>query len=352
MLYLTHKAEVRSKKMNKNIVFTAPQVVEVIDRPVPVVKENHVLVKTEYTCISSGTERSNLLGNANVSIASKEKNEKAVFPRQSGYSASGTVEAVGEGVTNFKVGDRVSCSWSVHAQYFTVPENQVYLIPDGVSMQNAAFSHLAIFPLAAIRKVGLEAGESAIVMGMGILGLTAIKLLKASGAVPIIAVDPMKEKREKAISLGADYALDPFDPDFEKTVKSVTNGGVKCAIEVTGNGKALDQVLDCMAKFGRVALLGCTRNSDFTIDYYRKVHGPGITMVGAHTLARPALESSHGWWTQKDDAECILRMLKYGRINFMDMVDEVHSPDDAHKVYERLANESAFPIVQFDWNKL
>lgn len=338
--------------MNKNIVFTAPCVTELIDREMPSVGENDVLVKTAFTCISSGTERANLLGNANVSIASREKVEKAGYPRQSGYSASGTVEAVGKNVTSVKVGDRVCASWSRHAQYFCVPENQIYKIPDGISFQDAAFTHISIFPLAAIRKTALEAGESAIVMGMGILGLAAIKLLKLSGAVPIIAVDPSPEKHEKALALGADHAFDPFDPDFESNVKAVANGGVKCAIEVTGNGKALDQVLDCMAKFGRVALLGCTRNSDFTIDYYRKVHGPGITMIGAHTLARPTLESSHGWWTQKDDAECVLKMLKYGRVSFADMVDEIHSPLDAIEVYKRLANEKVFPVVQFDWSRM
>ncbi|MFR6641702.1 MAG: hypothetical protein ACLUSP_10635 [Christensenellales bacterium] len=67
----------------------------------------------------------------------------------------------------------------------------------------------------------------------------------------------------------------------------MTARGANVAVEVTGLGKGLDRVLDCMRKFGRVALLGCTRNSDFTIDHYRKVHGPGITPVGAHTAARP-----------------------------------------------------------------
>ena len=75
-------------------------------------------------------------------------------------------------------------------------------------------------------------------------------------------------------------------------------------------------------------------------------------MIGAHTLARPALESSRGWWTQRDDAECVVRMLSYGRISFADTVDETHSPLDAVKVYERLATENVFPIVQFDWNKV
>ena len=184
--------EMEQKNMNKNIVFTAPCITELVDKPVPTPAAGSVLVKTEYTCVSSGTERANLMGNANVNINSRDKTEKPNYPRQSGYSASGTVVSVGEGVTRVKAGDKVACSWSVHGEYFCVPENQTYLIPDGVSMSDAAFAHLAIFPLAAIRKVGLEVGESAIVMGMGILGLTAVKLLKAAGAVPIIAVDPMK----------------------------------------------------------------------------------------------------------------------------------------------------------------
>ena len=76
-------------------------------------------------------------------------------------------------------------------------------------------------------------------------------LLKAAGAAPIIAVDPIPEKREKALSIGADYALDPFAEDFVKTVKDLTNGGAKVGIEVTGVGAGLDGILDCMARFGR-----------------------------------------------------------------------------------------------------
>ena len=123
-------------------------------------------------------------------------------------------------------------------------------------------------------------------------------------------------------------------------------------IEVTGIGAGLDGILDCMARYGRVALLGCTRNKDFTIDYYRKVHGPGITLVGAHTGARPQVESSGGWWTQKDDIATTLKLTEMGRIKLSDMIDEVHSPAEAPEVYTRLANEKSFPMVQFDWRKL
>ena len=120
-------------------------------------------------------------------------------------------------------------------------------------------------------------------------------------------------------------------------------------IEVTGIGQGLDMALDCMAKFGRVALLGCTRSSDFTIDYYHKVHGPGITLIGAHTNARPTKDSYDGWWTERDDAFALLRMQSHGRIDLAKLIEEHHSYEEASAVFTRLATEKGFPTVQFDW---
>ena len=233
-----------------------------------------------------------------------------------------------------------------------LPEKNVFKIGDGISFEDAALMHIATFPLAAIRKCGLEIGESALVMGLGILGLISIPLLRLSGACPIIAVDPIKEKRDLALSLGADYALDPYDADFALKAKKLTGGGVKVAIEVTGVGKGLDGALDCMARFGRVALLGCTRSSDFTIDYYRKVHAPGITLVGAHTNARPAHESSDRFWTLGDDMRALICMTEYGRLSLGALVEQTFSPTEAPEVYKRLINEKSFPITQFDWTKM
>lgn len=331
---------------NRYITFTAPKVASIIDREMPQLKETQVLVRLIRSTISAGTERANLVGEVNVS----PKAGKIVpFPRQSGYSSSGIVEAVGAQVTSLKVGDRVACSWSKHAEYCALDEHQVYRLEESISFAAGAMVHIATFPLAAIRKCRLEVGESAIVMGLGVLGLVSIELLHAAGAVPVIAVDPVKEKREEALRLGADYALDPFEDGFVERVKAITGEGARVAIEVTGKGQGLDMVLDCMAKFGRVALLGCTRNSDFSIDYYRKVHGRGITMIGAHTMARPKHESFEGWWCERDDALAILQMLRFGRIDFDRMIEEVHSPMEGPEVYTRLAESPSFPLVQFDW---
>lgn len=335
-------------KVNQ-IVFTKPCVAEFLEKEIEAPKAGEMQVRLAVSTISSGTERANLVGDPNIGPNSAGA---VVFPRILGYSSSGVVEAVGEGVTDFKTGDRVAMSWTTHTQVLNINQDCVYKLPDNVSFNDGALLHISIFPLAAIRKCHLEIGESAIVMGMGVLGLIAIPLLKAAGAVPIIAVDPIPEKREKALAVGADYALDPYAEDFAKTVKELTNGGAKVGIEVTGVGAGLDGILDCMARFGRVALLGCTRNKEFTIDYYRKVHGPGITLVGAHTQARPNYESHNGWWTQRDDINAVMKLTEMGRIRLSDIIDEIHSPLEAPEVYRRLATEKSFPMVQFDWRKL
>jgi len=334
---------------NQNIIFTSPGIAELIEKELPTPSTGEILVRTVRDTISAGTERANLIGDPNVSPT---KGGAVTYPRQLGYSVSGVVEAIGDGVEGFSVGDRVHCAWSKHAQYNLMKASNVYRLDDAVDFDEAALIHIATFPMAAIRKCRLEVGESALVMGLGVLGLIGVELLRAAGAVPIIAVDPVASKREQALCLGADYALDPFAEDFAKTVKEITGGGVKVALEITGIGAGMDMALDCMAKFGRMALLGCTRSSDFSIDYYRKVHGPGITLVGAHTMARPKQESSAGWWTEADDERAVMRMLAHKRLDFKCLIEEVHAPTEAPEVFARLAKDKFFPIVQFDWTLL
>ena len=332
---------------NKHILFTAPKTAEYLECDLPEASPGRVVVRLAVSSISSGTERANVIGETAIGIGKTPDTPQ--FPRISGYSSSGTVEAVGEGVTSVKPGDRVAMFWSSHSRYVSIPEGNVHKIPDSMSFEAAALVNIATFPMAAIRKCRFEIGESAIVMGLGVLGLIAVQLLRLSGAVPIIAVDPTPERRAQAMRYGADYALDPFEEGFNEKVKELTGGGVKVAIEVTGNGQALDMVLDCMARFGRVALLGCTRHSDFTIDYYKKVHGPGITLIGAHTLARPQNESHGGWWTQRDDGNAVIALSAGGRLDLASMIEDTRVPSEAPEVYRRLCDEKSFPITQFDW---
>lgn len=332
----------------KQIVFTQPCVAELLDVECLPPKANEVTVKLEYSAISSGTEKANFVGLRNGTNVTED--EEAIFPRTVGYSAAGVVTEIGSGIHDIQVRDKVVVYWGKHQRDITVNRKNVIKIPDEVSTKEASMALIPTFPLAAIRKTKLEIGESAMVMGLGILGVFTVQELRAAGAYPILAVDPVKERREFALKMGADFALDPTDDNFIQTVKELSDGGVNVCIEVTGLGIGLIQALDCMQKMGRVALLGCTRSSHFEIDYYGKVHGRGISLIGAHTMARPKTESSAGLWTDEDDLKAILNLIKGKRLNFKDMICEVHSPSNANKVYNRLANEKTFPIgVLFDW---
>ena len=338
--------------LRHRIIFPEINRAELIEEELPEeLKPAQVLVKTAYNTISPGTERANITGNPNVAGAAEPS---VKFPRACGYSSSGVVVKVGEAVTRAKPGDRVIPYWSAHADYNLMPEKQVVkIIDERLGLREASALFISTFPLAALRKTRLELGEACLVMGLGLLGQFAVRLARAAGAAPVIAADPVASRRENALAGGADYALDPFEEGFAKRVKELSGGGANAAIEVTGQGAGLDETLDCMARFGRVALLGCTRDKEFTIDYYRKVHCPGITLIGAHTNARPAGESHPGWFTHDDDLKAVMRLCAGGRLDVSAMLGELHAPQECAAVYDRLIHDRDFPmIVQFDWSRL
>ena len=335
----------------KQIVFTKPYVAELLDAEYEAPKAGEVTVSLEFSAISAGTEKANLVGDRNGRW--QNEGEEAKFPRYVGYSAAGIVTAVGEDVTDVAVGDRVIVYWGKHKKNITVKRKNVVKIPEGVSMEEASMVHISTFPMGAIRKTKIEIGESALVMGLGILGVFAVQQLRAAGAYPVIAVDPVADRREFALKMGADYALDPTEEGFAEKVMALSDGGVNVCIEVTGLGIGLVQALECMKEMGRVALLGCTRNSKFEIDYYKNVHGKGISLIGAHTRARPVEESAPGLWIHEDDMRAAMNLIRGGRLNFKDMIGEIHSPTEAGVVYDRLVNDKKFPIgVIFDWRNI
>lgn len=341
-------------KVNQ-ITFTEPYKAEYLENgeiDLDALNANDVVVKSMVSTISCGTEKANYIGEKRVW---GDSDYIVPFPRYPGYSCAGEVVAVASNVTYVKPGDRVvvSAFKGFHRTYGVVKDSNLVKIPDGVEYEEAAISYIATFPLAGLRKVKLEPGESCLIMGLGILGQFAVKFARAMGAYPIIAVDPIKERRDMAIENGADYSFDPFDSDAIANIKKVSGGGVNTAIEVTGVGAGLNQTLDCMKRLGRVALLGCTRNSDFSVDYYRKVHSPGITLVGAHTNARPLVDNYPHYFTQNEEIRVVLDLIKGKRISLKNVVTETRKPNECTEIYDRLVNDKNFPIgLQFDWRNI
>ncbi len=312
---------------------------------------DHLLVKTDYSVISPGTECAWISGNSN--------NDGQTFPFYPGYSAAGHVVKVGTAVKDYQVGDRVIVPWGGHRSYTMTPavhhKRGAHRIKDErISSKDAALCHIACFPMLGVRRLMIQMGEPVMIAGLGLLGQVALQAARLCGAVPLLACDFSQERRELALKLGADAVFDPRDPDFLEQVKAASGGaGVAAVVEVTGFAAALQQALQYTAKMGRVSLLGCTRVPDCEIDFYRDVHLKGVTLIGAHTSNRPRNDSGVGAWSEQDDYEAILKFLGSGRFQFSPLLTKTVSPEDCSGVYDMLLHQKNPPLgIVFDWTKI
>ena len=193
------------------IVFTAIHHAELLTVPLEEMNENDVLTEMEYTVVSGGTERANIMGMENAGGNH--------FPKSLGYCGVGRVIQIGAEVKSVQIGDRVLVYHGKHMKYNVIPESDVTKVDDdSISSLDAAFVIIASMGLGGVRKLEIELGESAMVMGLGLLGIFAVQFCRLSGAYPVIAADLDPTRRELALKLGADYALDPSAPDFTEQV--------------------------------------------------------------------------------------------------------------------------------------
>ncbi len=208
--------------------------------------------------------------------------------------------------------------------------------------------------LQGVRKLKLELGESAMVIGLGLLGVFAAQLAAIDGAIPVIVSDFDKRRRDLALSLGADHAFSPDEENLVEKIKELTYGkGPNAIVEVTGAAVALQQALTYVAREGRISLLGCTRIPDANIDFYHYVHKPGVSLIGAHTFVRPNVESRPGYWTAQDDYRTLLALIAAKRLKVQPIISEVVSPECAPAIYTRLAEEKQPPLgIVFDWEQI
>lgn len=330
--------------MRRSIVFTEPKTAECLTEEIPDVADGKVLVRMEYTVVSGGTERACIMGMPNAGGAN--------FPKRLGYCGVGHVERTGEAATAFAVGDRVLVYHGMHSDYNLVDASQLTKVEDdAIDSLDAAFVIIASMGLGGVRKLEIELGESAMVMGLGLLGMFAVQFLALSGANPVIAADLNPARRKLALELGADCTLDPAEDGFAGKVRAFTKGrGVNGCVEVTGVSKAMSQALDCASWMGRIALLGCTRVSDCAVDYYQKVHRPGVKLIGAHNFVRPKVESYPHHWTHQDDCRAILDLISAKKLRVRPIVSRVALPDEAPEIYRQLCDDPTFPIgTVFDW---
>ena len=258
------------------------------DVPEPLVRPGCVLVRTRASLISAGTERmvvefaqSSMIGKAKArpdlvrKVIDKARRDgplptlRAVLARLDeplplGYSAAGEVVAVGPGIEGkFRVGQRVAIGGAGianHAELNVVPENLVASVPDDVNDEEACFGTLGAIALHGVRNLGLELGDVAAVIGVGLVGQLAVEFLKLAGMRPI-AFDYDEGRLELARFGGAELAWNLADGDPTNAVLDFTGGlgadGVLIAA-ATETCEPFELAAAVARDRARVALVGMT----------------------------------------------------------------------------------------------
>lgn len=315
--------------------------VELVEKELKDPGPDEVQVRVHKTLVSPGTERAIILALDNT--AKK-------FPVDMGYSASGIVEKTGKQVTRFKEGDRVACFCINHCNVGNISENLCIHVSNKITFEHAAFLALGVICLQGVRKAFIELGEAVMVLGLGPIGLLALQLAKANGALPAIGVDKVSSRLELAEKLGADKVFNSGEKGWEEELKDFTEGkGPQVSIECTGFPQPINTAMTAVRKFGRVVLLGSTRG-ETTVNFYTTVHRKALSVIGANIMGNPSLESRPGFWTWKDDAYAFLKILEYGRIDVDSLITDRVAWQDSIMLYEKLINwdtDMLIPVISW-----
>lgn len=304
--------------------------------------EGEVLIETDYTLISPGTELAFLKALPNTSQR---------FPQDPGYNSVGRVNELGAEVKVLSEGDRVVSS-TKHASMVKVPVSRVLKVPDGLRSEEAVYFYMAAISLQGIRRAQLELGEAVLVMGQGLIGNLALQLAKLSGGFPVVGTDLMDKRLEIAKECGADLAVNPQSEDLKARLRGVIGrDSVDVVLDATGVPEAIPACLDLVDYRGRMILLASTRGEIERVNFYRGIHRDGINIIGAHGRVRPERKSTTGYcWTFSDDSEVTLRLIASGRLKVEPLTTDVLGFQEAPRAYDLLdrAKEEHLGIL-LDW---
>lgn len=338
------------------------------DVPVPQVKKGAVLIQTRCSLVSLGTERMLVeFGKANLIDKARQQPDKvkqvfdkikadglwptldAVFkklgePLPLGYCNAGEVIALGEDVSEFKVGDRVASN-GPHAEVVLVPKNLVAKIPDGVSYEAASFTVISSIGLQGIRLINPTFGETITVIGLGLIGLITCQLLKANGC-RVIGYDFDESKVQLASTFGITSFTASSETDPVKFCMDATRGlGVDGVLITasTQSDEVIAQAAQMSRKKGRIVLVGVVGLDIKRSDFFEKElsfqvscsYGPGRydEQYEQHGIDYPP---AYVRWTEKRNFEAVLDALSKGLFDVAPLVTEIVPLENYDSVYGQI----------------
>ncbi len=347
----------------------------VLDVPVPVCKPGGVLVRTEFSLISAGTEmmkvqesKLSLVGKARARPDQVKKVLESVAQQGPvatlrkvtgkldsytplGYSTSGVVVEVGDGADGFEVGQRVACGgnqYAFHAEYNWVPKNLCVPMPEGVASADAAYATVGAIAMQGFRQSEAKLGETACVIGLGLVGLLLVQILRAAG-VQVFGIDPDASRCALAQRLGAVAASAPDGAplsDLKGHVKAHTDGMGLDYIFLTAGGKSNGPV-ETAAELARdramvVDIGKCKLDLPWNAYYEKELevrfsrsYGPGRYDPN---YEERGIDYPIGYirWTERRNMQSFLELIRDRRIDVGALTTQTVAFEDASAVYEKL----------------
>ncbi|MBD3377133.1 zinc-binding dehydrogenase, partial [candidate division KSB1 bacterium] len=359
---------------------------EITEVPFPGLNPGEVLVRTHYSVISAGTEGKTVSDARKGYIAKARSRQKEVkqviqMARTSGlketynlvmnkleaasplgYSCSGEVIAMGEGVTRLKSGDRVACGGSsaVHADVVSVPVNLCVPVPESVSLRHAAFSTVAAIALQGIRQADVRLGESCVIIGMGLLGQLTAHMLQAAG-VQAIGVDVDTRQVERARASGVTHVFGRQQDGLVQEIQSLTHGHGADAIIITAGTSSLDPVEfsgEIARKKAKVVIVGAVPTGFSRANYYKKEldlrmscsYGPGRYDP---RYEEQGIDYPVGYvrWTENRNMQAFIDLLVERRIPMDSLISHEFDLAEAPSAYDMILSRKepfAGILIRYD----
>ncbi|MDI4645936.1 zinc-dependent alcohol dehydrogenase [Cohnella hashimotonis] len=318
---------------------------EIVDLPEPEIKPQHVKVRIDYSSVSIGTELLMIRTNPGAPL---------------GYSATGIVIETGEGVTHVVPGQRVACYGSpAHREVMLSPKHLTVPVPDGVSPEEAAFSGLGAIAVHALRQAELKFGETALVVGVGILGQIIARIAHASN-YRVIGLEPFEERRAMLASAGIRHACKDSE-EVAAALKETTGAFGADAVLVCASSRQtslIDDSLGWLRDRGRVVIVGDTGTAfdrDLLFSKEASVH---ISRAGGPGRYEPDYEQrgvdypiGYVRWTEGRNVQDFLRMIEEKRIDIRSLISDrvsMHELPELYRQYASAPRNKMGIVVRFD----
>ncbi|MFC2076290.1 zinc-binding dehydrogenase [candidate division KSB1 bacterium] len=322
-------------EMGTRLVFTAANQATMEKFDIPDPGEGQLLIETECSLISLGTELFWYTGEHTFF-----KDGTWTYPFHSGYSNVARIKAVGSEVKGYQVGDRVF-TLSPHTSHHLVDSDSadIYPVPEGVDSESAAFTALGWVALHGAKTANLSLGESVLIIGQGLVGQLALRVARLSGAGPIVVVDSRLKRLEWSAEGGPDAAFPADDPELDAKVKeTVGNDGAEVVLDTTGNPAALKSALRLAAPRGRVVVLGSPHGT-VELDLYRDIHRRQLRILGAYQPAAPEEATPYYHWSRGRICRLMLELIDKGDLDPKIFITRRRPSEEAPKIFADLARE-------------